>query len=90
MLSREDKWTFGDPETLMYVAAVGIGVPLTMWELWHLGRTSIVAALAVLWGPTVAFLIADVAKGHISRWSIVFFATWVAVALVGGLYAYLV
>jgi hypothetical protein len=90
MPAKENKWTFGDPETLVYVAAVGIGVPLTMWELWHLGRSTVVAALAALWIPTVVVLLVDIARGFISRWSVGFFFVWVAVVVGGGIYQYVV
>jgi hypothetical protein len=90
MLTREHKWTFGDAETLVYVAAVSLGVPLTMLELWNLGRTTLVAGLACLWIPTVSMLIADVLKGQVSRVSVALFLVWVAVVIGSGIYAYVV
>ena len=90
MRAVEHNWTFGDPETLMYVAAVFIGVPLTMWELWHLGKTSTVAGLGMLWVLTVAMLMIDFFRGFISRGSLAFFFAWVAVCLGAGIYNYVV
>lgn len=90
MLARETRWTFGDPETLVYLAAVLIGVPLTMWELWHTGRTNVVAALAALWAATVAGLMFDWVKARITMVSVFFFFAWVAVAIGVGIYNYVV
>lgn len=90
MLTRVQKWTFGDTETLVYLAALLVGVPLTTWELWNLGRTSAATALACLWVPTVGTLVVDFKKGQVSRASALLFFAWMAVGIGSGIYAYVV
>ena len=90
MLIRADRWNLGEPDTLVYVAAVSIGVPLTMWELWHAGRATLVYALAALWGPTVVLMAFDMVRGQVSKLSTVCFFAWVIVVLGYGIYALVV
>lgn len=90
MIAGQDKWQVGNPDVFLYLAAVFIGVPLTMFELWHLGRTAIVAGLACLWIPTVVMLLVDFITEAVSRTSKAFFFSWLAVVLCGGIYVYVV
>jgi hypothetical protein len=89
MLVTSDRFDLGDPDTLVYAALIVIGVPLTMWELWHLGRSSLVYSLAALWIPTIVFLAIDLVRARLSKATTACFFAWVA-ALVGyGIYALL-
>lgn len=87
---QRDKWQIGNPDVLMYLAALTIGVPLTMWELWIAGKTPVVVGLACLWVATVVTILVDFSMDTVSRASNVFFFTWVAVVIGGGIYAHVV
>ena len=78
------------PESIVYAAAIALGVPLSMWELWNLGRTSVVFGLAALWIPTIAFLIHDLAYRQVSKGSVFLFLVWVALLVGYGVYAHVV
>jgi hypothetical protein len=76
---KDDKWWWSGPELLIYAAVLVIGVPLSMRELWQLGRETEVFGLASLWLPTVLFLGHDFLNGYVSRGSIFCFICWVGV-----------
>lgn len=89
MLTKNDNW-MAAPEVLIYVAAILIGVPLSMWELWHAGKNNALISLFGLWVPTIGLLIYDFVAGQISKGSMFFFYAWVIVVLGCGVYAYVV
>lgn len=76
---KDNKWWWSGPELVIYAGLVGIGVPLSIRELWQLGKEAEVTGLASLWLPTVIFLIYDFAKGYVSRGSFFCFLCWVGV-----------
>ncbi len=87
MLVTRDKWGF-DPDTLVYLATVCIGVPLIAAELWQSGSNVVVYALAILWIPTIASLFFDIViTERVSTASKACFYAWAAVYLAGGIYA---
>jgi len=90
MLLTSDRLSLGDPDTLVLVAAIAVGVPLTMWELWHLGRHVVVYALAILWAPSMVAIAVDLIRGRISKATVACFLAWLAVAVGYGIYAFVV
>jgi hypothetical protein len=90
MLVTSARLSLGDPDTLVFVAAIAIGVPLTMWELWQLGRHTVVYALAILWAPSIVAIVADLIRGRTSKATLASFFAWLAVAAGYGIYAFVV
>ena len=90
MLVTSDRLSLGDPDTLVFVAAIAIGVPLTMWELWQFGRHMVVYALAILWAPSIVAIVIDLIRGRISKATVACFFAWLAVAVGYGIYAFVV
>jgi hypothetical protein len=90
MLATSDRFDLGAPDTLVYTALIAIGVPLTMWELWHSGRASLVYSLAALWIPTIAFLTIDLVRARLSKATTACFFAWVAAVVGYGIYAFVV
>ena len=89
MLTKDGTWTAA-PELIIYGAALAFGVPLSMWEFWNLGKTSIMFGLAALWFPSIALLIYDLVHQQVSKGSMFLFFVWIAVVVAYGVYAHVV
>lgn len=79
--TNERSWFAWDLEALIWFLFQLVGVPLTMLEFAQLGKYWVVIALAILWLPTIAFLVLDFMSRTISRTSIAFFLVWAVLAL---------